>query len=97
MAKARPSRKAAPKRGGKPAKPVRRAAKRRGSAGATAKHRVAKGGGAANPRRASGPGVSKDRAARVARSHQASGQPREAIVPEIQPPPLPAPIASFTF
>jgi hypothetical protein len=92
MAKARPSRKAAPKRGRKPAKPVRRAAKRRGGGEATSKRPVAKGRSVANPR-----GVAAKGPGRVARVSQGSGQYREPIVPEMQPPPLPAPIASFTF
>jgi len=92
MAKARPSRKAAPKRGDKPATPVRRAAKRRVDGGGAAKRPVAKGSRAAKPRHQPAKGPS-----RAARALQGAGQHREPVIPEMQPPPLPAPIASFTF
>jgi hypothetical protein len=86
MAKAPPLRKASRKTGGK----ANKRPSRNGSAGkaATAK------GSAGSPTRAAAKGVSGG-ARKVAGSSPKLAE-RQAMVPET-PPPLPAPIASFTF
>ena len=86
MAKARPLRKAGRKSGSKPAKN-----RRQPGAGAQPKRPAAKPARAAQSNRASTPVRQKVVAGGAVRVAE-----RPVVSPEI-PPPLPAPIASFTF
>jgi hypothetical protein len=102
MAKARPSRKAQRKSGGSRAsKTTRKVAKGRAPktarATASAAAKVARpknGRPSARPKAVAHPGGAD--AARKARPQASKSVTPEVIIPET-PPPLPAPIASFTF